>query len=406
MSKTTPIVEDDYGFDQIIDRRDTNALVQEGYEDYLFDGKALDLSCDPSDLIHLWIADMALPAPRSAVDAMSDRLQHPIFGYTGHFDDAYYDVLHAWSQRHYGWSFPREHLLLSSGVVPALYKLVKLFCQPGDKVVTLSPTYGYFQHATVAGRATLLTSGLQKTDGVYAIDFADLRQKAADPATKLMLLCHPHNPTGRLWSDDELRQIAEVCFDNGVVIVSDEIHCDLLRQGRTHTPLATLFPDADSIITCSGPSKTFNLAGLQIANVIIKDPGIRDRWIRNSLPVVNPISLAGARGAYEGGAVWLTALRRHLDKNFEVLDALLHEHLPQAACSTPEATYLSWIDLAAYFPYPRNLTRFLAERAGVLVEGAEMFVADGGQHIRMNIACPTATVETAVARIAAAIDSR
>ena len=393
-------------FDQIIDRRNTNALAQEGYEGYLFDGDELNLTCVQDDLIHMWVADMALAAPQAAIDAMAERLQHPIFGYTCHFDDVYYDAFRSWTEKRHGWTFPREQLVISSGVIPALYKLVEMFCCAGEKVLTLSPAYGFFKHATVSGGAVLETSPIKEVDGRHEVDVEDLRLKASDPATKLMFLCHPHNPTGRVWTENELRQIAEICFENDVVIVSDEVHCDLLRKDCSHIPLAKLYPESKSIVTCMAPSKTFNLAGLQLASVIIPDADTREKWMRDSLPFLNPISFAGACGAYRGGEMWLEDLRSHLDTNFEILSAFLDEHLPSARFQIPEATYLAWIDLSAYFPEPINLTRFFAEKAGVVLEGGEMFVADGGQCIRLNIACPADVVERALMRMADAVNSK
>ena len=385
-------------FEQIIDRRETNALAYEGYEGYLFAGEKLTLKHRKEDLIHMWVADMALATPQAAINGMLGRIKHPILGYSCHFDNAFYDVFHAWTIKHYGWSFRREELLISSGIIPALYTLVKMICAADEKVLTFTPSYGYFKHAADFNQSELVTSALIEKDGKYAIDFDDFLSKASDSKTKLLFLCHPHNPTGRIWSKEELRKI-------GVIIVSDEIHCDLLRHGRTHVPMAKLFSESNGIITCMAPSKTFNLAGMSIASVIIPDADLRDLWAQNNLPFLNPISLAAARGAYQDGEAWLKELRSHLDNNFAELKTLLEQHLPLARFEVPDATYLAWIDVSAYFPRPTNLTRFFAENAGVILEGGDMFVADAENRIRLNIACPKSVLQESILRIAGAIKS-
>ena len=243
-------------------------------------------------------------------------------------------------------------------------------------------------------------------EGEYQIDFEDFERKAADPKTRLFFLCHPHNPTGRIWRREELSRMAEICFDHHVLILSDEVHCDLIRLDQTHLPMAALYPESKSIVTCMAPSKTFNLAGLQMANVIISDPDLKDEWKQRNLPVVNPISLAAATGVYGHGGPWLDELRHYLDGNFELVKAFLTEHLPHAEFEIPEATYLAWINLEHYFPASVNLTRFFAEQAGVILEGGEMFIENGDSRVRVNIACPRSQVKEALQRIRDAIHCR
>ncbi len=293
--------------------------------------------------------------------------------------------------------------MTSPGVVPALYDLVEHILDLDEKVLTLTPAYAYFERAPAHHGRALVTSGLVRSDdGRYAIDFADLEAKLADPELRLFFLCHPHNPTGRVWSDDELGRMADLCFANDVVVVSDEIHCDLLRGGLTHTPLAKLFPESDQIITCMSASKTFNLAGLGIANVIIPNDEIRDIWLARSSPIVNPISVAAATGVFGNGDAWLAQLRRYLDANFELVRDTLADRLPDAVFHIPDATYLAWIDVREYFSSDIDLARFFAERAGVLVEGADKFVADADGHIRINVACPRTVLQEGLMRVVAA----
>lgn len=393
-----------FDFDTEYDRRGTNAVALDGARPYLLRAhENLEMAYPEEELISMWVADMAFAAPPAATEAMVERIRHPIFGYTVLFDDSYYRVFHDWTKRRYGWSFKPEELCLSPGVVPALYELVPLTCAADDKVLTLTPAYGYFQRAVTHNGRELVTSGLVERNGRYQVDIEDFRAKAADPKTTLFFLCHPHNPTGRAWSDAELREMAVICFENDVVIVSDEIHCDLLRSGMAHTPLAKLYPESNRVVTCMAPSKTFNLAGLQVANIVIPDPDLRAAWAERNHPVVNPVSIAAASGVYRNGDDWLKELKSYLDANFAELQKHLRDHLPKARFCVPDATYLAWIDVGAYVPAEVSLTRFFAERAGVLLEGGEMFVADAGQCIRLNLACPRAVLRRALERIVEAL---
>lgn len=394
-----------HDFDRLIPRHETNAVAVEGYEGYLFgaDSASLTLDRPREDIINMWVADMQFAAPPAALDAMADRLKHSIFGYTMNFDDQLYDVFSRWCDRRYGWIFPREQMVLSLGVIPALFGLVGYVCGPDDKVLTLSPSYGYFKHATTKSGRTFVTSPLINDNGRYEVNFADFEVKASDPAVKVFFLCHPHNPTGRLWSEVEPRRMGEICFAHGVKIVSDEIHCDLLRTGLNHTPLAKLFPDSRDIITCMAVSKTFNLAGMMIATIIIPDPDLRAVWKDLHSPLVNPISLAAAIGSYRGGERWLEDLRVYLDGNFALATNFVRQYLPKARLDVPEATYLAWMNVGAYLPEPMNLTRFFLERAGVILEGGEMFVDNGEGHVRLNLACPRAVLQEALERMRSAI---
>lgn len=391
-------------FDRVIDRRGTNALALEGYAQYLFGDKSPPAS--PDELLPLWVADMQFGAPPAVVDAIRERLAHPIFGYTGHFDDELFTAFNCWCETRYGWSVSREHLQLSLGVIPALYTLVDLVCRSGDKVLTLSPAYGYFGKAANRNGIQLITSPLSMDDWYPRIDFEDFARKVSDPRVRLFFLCHPHNPTGRAWSEDELARMADLCSAHDVLVVSDEVHCDLLRNGGMHVPLAKLRPDDPNIVTCMAPSKTFNLAGLMTAMIVIPDEGLRTAWQNSHYPFVNPLGLSAAIGAYEGGAPWLNQLQEYLDANFIALRDLLRCKLPLARFRIPEATYLAWIDVSHYFPGDCNLTRFFLDRSGVVLEGGEMFIENGNGAIRLNVACPQNQLIAAAGKIALATQSQ
>ncbi|MFK7887721.1 MAG: MalY/PatB family protein [Gammaproteobacteria bacterium] len=400
-----------FDFDQIIDRRGTNALAVEGYQNYLFgtdaesnDSVRLVLPNDGRDLISMWVADMAFAAPPAVTDAIRERLAHPVLGYTMNFDDKFYQAFCDWTARHYSWTFAPQDLFLSTGTVPALYDLAEFACRADEHILTFTPAYGYFQHAADHHNRELKALALHRDGNRYEIDLDALRRAAADPKARMLFLCHPHNPTGQTWTDEQLIGIAEVCLEHDVLIVSDEVHCDLLRQNRTHTPLAKLFPHSEHIVTCMAPSKTFNLAGLMLGTVIIHSEALRKLWRRRVNPICNPLSLAAAHGVYRHGDAWLAELRTYLDHNFEYLAQRLHAELPAAGFQIPNATYMAWIDLSAYFPKDVNLTKFFIEEAGVILEGGEMFIADGGRHVRLNIACPKQTLREAIDRIVQALE--
>ena len=350
----------------------------------------------------MWVADMAFASAPAAIDAIRHRLEHPIFGYSVLADQELFDAFASWCQRYYEWAPKAEHFVTSPGVVPALHDLVEFVLAPGQKALTLTPAYSFFDSAAAYHGHETVTCALQRDDdNVYSIDFDDFETKVADPLVRLFFLCHPHNPTGRVWSDDELRRMADLCFAHNVLIVSDEIHCDLLRQGESHTPLASLFPESDQIITTMSSSKTFNLAGLGLAHIVIPNNALREVWLDRKFPVLNPLSVAGTIGVLRHGDAWLNQLKAYLDANLHHVHRILAEQLPKANFQIPASTYLAWIDLSHYIDPAVDLTHHFAE-AGVLVEGAEKFVSDGEGHIRVNIAAPRSVVDEGLRRIIAA----
>lgn len=389
-----------FDFDAIIDRVGTNSVAVDGFRKYLFDDPDLALPCPDDEALVMWVADMAFAVPPVALEAMQRRMRQPIFGYTTPIDGTLADAFIGWCDRRYGWAPAAEHHVPAAGIVPALYDLVGFIGEPGDVVLTHTPAYEPFESAISYHGCSFASSPLLRSEaGEYVFDASDLGARLADPAVKLFVLCHPHNPTGRSWREGELRQVAELCFDNDVLIISDEIHCDLMRSGRTHTPLAKLYPDSDQIITCMSSSKTFNLAGLGLANVVIPNDRVREAWEDRHFPVLNPLSAAAATAVFRDGDEWLAALTGYLDANFELVRSVLADHLPLAKFTVPDATYLAWIDVSAYFEPGTDLTAHYATQAGLLIEGGEKFVADGDGCLRMNLACPRSTVAEAMRRI-------
>lgn len=384
-----------WNFDRIIDRRNTQCLSIEACR-----GR-MDIPYSDEEIVRMWVADMDFAAPDCVLQALHARVDHGIFGYTEMFGDALPHAFAAWCERMYGWRFPQEQLCTSHGIVPALFDLIRLRCKPGEKALFFTPSYGPFRRAAVdTGHEYVCSDLIRGEDGVFRIDFDDFAAKAADPAVTVCILCNPHNPTGRIWTDDELRRIGEICLENGLLILSDEIHCDLLRSGRTHTPLAKLFPDSERIVTCMAPSKTFNIAGLQFSTIVIPDPELRAAWKKTHTEGENPFSLTAAQAAYsDGGYAWLMALREYIDGNFAFTADYFAAHAPKVRFQIPESTYLAWVDVSAYTGPQTELRRLFAERAGVIVNDGSMFVQNAEGFLRLNLACPRDIVEKGLSRI-------
>ncbi|MFD2585575.1 MalY/PatB family protein [Croceitalea marina] len=393
-----------YQFDQIINRKGTNAMSLTGYRGYLFDpDENLSGKYDEADFIPMWVADMEFAIAPEIIASMKKRLEHPLLGYSRVADPKYALVFQKWCVDRYGWKFDPKHLVNAKGVIPALYDLTGHICKRDEKVLIITPSYAFFKHAVDFNGVELVCSDLIEVNGEYRMDMDDIRKKAADEKCVLGIFCNPHNPTGRVWSKEELQELGEVCLEHDLTIISDEIHCDLLRKGMNFTPMASLFPDSNQIITCMAPSKTFNLAGNMFANIIIPNDTLRKTYSENYLPVENPLSIVAAQAAYSEGHAWLAELTEYLDANFKYLKTELDTHLPQAKFIIPEATYLAWVNVSAYFTGDENLTLFFARNAGVLLEGGDMFVANAEGHIRLNLACPRIRLEEGVRRVITAI---
>ncbi len=393
-----------YNFDKIINRHGTNAMSAEGFREYLFgDNPEIKCACADEDLVSMWIADMDFAIAPEILNAIKQRLDQQILGYTQLSGDSYTQAFLNWTKSRYQFDFNPEHLVNSSGIVPALFDLLKYLCKPDEKVLIHTPSYGFFKHAADGNNLELVCSALKSDNGYYRIDFEDFEKKAQDTKVTVFILCNPHNPTGRVWSIEELTRLATICFDNNITIIADEIHCDLLRKGQTFTPLAALFPESDKIVTCMAASKTFNLADLMFANLIIPHDELRDKWQQEHFPIVNPLSLVGVQAAYEKGGNWLDELTDYLDNNFDYLDKYLKQNLPKVVFQISQSTYLAWVDISAYLGKEINLTEFFAMNAGVLLEGGNMFVGNADGCIRLNLACPLAKLKDGLEKINQAI---
>jgi len=397
-----------YDFDEIIDRRNTNALNTDGFRGYIFHaGPEKVFPYKDEEFVRMWVADMEFSVAPEIIEEIQKRVDRKIFGYTGVYDDGYFQSFRKWCVDHYDWEPNQKELCFSPGIIPALYQLGENLCTPDEKILINTPSYGYFLHAAEYSNIEALQSPLLKNEkGEFFLDYEDFEAKCADPSCKVVFWCNPHNPTGRVWTAEELTRIGQIVRKYNLWIISDEIHCDLLRCGQTHIPMAKIMPDYPKLITCMAPSKTFNLAGLAFSNVLIRDKVTRERFKdRDKLfGMVNPISLTAAKAAYDRGGSWHEALRRYLDDNFAFVKDYLTKHIPKAVMNISEATYLAWVDLSAVLPDVEDLPAFFANNAGVLLEGGDaLFVGNAKGYIRLNLAMPRSIIETGLKRMTEAI---
>ena len=393
-----------YDFDGLIERSGTDSLTAEGWREYMFgDGQGDVPSEPPGGFINLWVADMAFSTPPEVLEAIRARLSQKIIGYTKAYHPGYFTSFENWCERHYGYRFPRESIVLSPGVIPALYRLVPLLTRQDESILILTPSYAPFKKAGECSGRRVISCPLKNDNGYMTVDFEAMRNLVQDKTLgiRAFFLCNPHNPTGRVWHPDELRTMTEICLENDVWIISDEIHCDLTRIGISHTPVASLFPHSQKVITCMSSSKTFNLAGNLLAHIMIPDPGIRAAWLRLYDEFVSPLSLAANIAAWSQCDEWLLQVRGYIDGNFVFLSEWLNKHFPRVRYRIPEGTYLAWIDLTPLSGHngQKFTSHFFAEKAGVLVEDGAMFVCNGDNHIRLNLACPRAVLSEGLHRI-------
>ncbi len=396
-----------YNFDEIIDRRQTNAMNTDGFREYIFRaGPEMKFPYEDDDFVRMWVADMEFATPPEVCQAIKDRVDRRIFGYSRVFENAYYEAFSDWCRKLYDWNFPKEQLVFTPGIIPALYELVGDLVAPDEKLLITTPVYGYFKHAATFNDRELVCSPLKNDDGWFTIDFEDLERKAADPKVKLLLWCNPHNPTGRMWTEEETKQVGAIAAKYELWLISDEIHCDVIRQGKQHIPTARVMPDYPRLITCMAASKTFNMAGLMFSNVIVRDAELRRQMAAHDklIGCVNPLSLAATQAAYERGGDWLEQMKAYLDGNFRLVADYLAAKVPGVVCRIPEATYLAWVDLNRSLPEVDDLPMFFANKAGVLLEGGDgLFVGNAKGFVRLNLAMPRAIVEKGLRRMIGAI---
>ena len=359
------------------------------------------------DLLPLWVADMDFACPPAVTEAVQQRAAHGIYGYTG-ISDAYLQSVVTWMQQRHQWTISPEWIVFINGVVPALNMLLQTFSHPGDAVVIQPPVYyPFFNAINNNGRHPLLNT-LKEENGRYVMDLEDLGEKLKNPRTSVMILCSPHNPVGRVWSRSEISRVAELCLAHDVLLISDEIHHDLVFPPHQHQVTAMLSDEiARNTITCTAPSKTFNLAGLQASNIIISDEKKRRRFTqtleRNGVFGINPFGSVATIAAYESGGPWLDALLKYLTENLDYLEGFVKEHLPEVRVFRPEGTYLVWMDFRSLGLDQEALEALIEKDAGVALNQGYIFGSSGSGFQRLNVACPRQLLEEGLNRIARAV---
>lgn len=398
-----------FNFDAEIDRTGTHSIKWE----FLFEGHKLvfgdhaQAKHGRDRLLPMWVADMDFRCPPAVIDALTERVAHGIFGYAMP-SDSYYEAVINWMARRYGVVVERDWLVLTPGIVPALNMLVETLIAPGDKVLVQRPVYYPFFAAIENNGGEIVSNTLVLENGRYTIDFDDLAAKAADPAVKMAILCSPHNPVGRVWTREELTRFGEICLANDVLVISDEIHCDLIYDGVAFTSFAAINETfAQKSIICTAPSKTFNMAGLKTSNIIIQDKEIRAKLnktlLRHGLLGGNALGLVATEAAYNHGEAWLAEVMAYIEANYHFMVAYLAEHLPQLEVIRPEGTYLVWVDCRKLGLDAAARRQLLLGEAKVFLDNGEMFGPEGEGFERFNLACPRSILAEALERIGTAV---
>lgn len=382
----------EYDFSRPTDRRGTDS--------YKWD------SAPEADIIPLWVADMDFETFPGITEALQRRVAHGIFGYT-RVPEAYYEAVCHWFGKRHGWHINREHIIYTSGVVPAVSAVIKALTLPGDQVIVQGPVYNCFFSSIRNNGCEMVSNSLiyNKEELRYEIDFDDLERKLKHERARLMLLCNPHNPGGRVWTRDELTRVAELCHKYGVRVVSDEIHCELTLYDNEYVPFGSL-PDelSRSSITCCSPSKAFNTAGLQIANIVCRDAEVRNRIDRainiNEVCDVNPFGVIALQAAYsDEGYEWLKQLRKYISANYDLLLERFARELPKCKVMRMEGTYLAWIDCSELHISSDEIEEMLMHENKVWVNAGSMYGAEGAAFIRINMACTSEVLNEGITRI-------
>lgn len=387
-----------YNLDTVINRKKTGSIKWDGGE--LVKKFGISERFD-EESIPLFVADMDFPCPKPVVDALQKCVDRQIYGYSTHLaHPAYFETIQGWFSRHYGWKIDKEHIVYSPGTVEALYIAVKAFTKPGDGVILQSPVYRPFYGSILDNGRRVVNNPLIHRDGYYSIDFDDLEKKAADPGTKLFLLCSPHNPVGRIWKKNGLSKMAEICQKHDVIIIADEIHGDLIRKDALFFPLRTV-SEYNKIISLTAINKTFNVAGLHCTNAIIEDDALRQAFSKElGFKLPSPFAMEALIAAYNEGQDWLDQVKAYIDGNFEFLQKFLATRMPEVRFSIPEGTYMGWLDFRGYGLEPGEVHRKIYVEANVILEDGEMFGVEGTGFQRICIPTPRSILEEALERIA------
>jgi cysteine-S-conjugate beta-lyase len=385
-----------YNFDEIVDRKNTSS-VKFDLRDKIF---------RKEDVIPMWVADMDFKTPPFIIDALRKRLDHEILGYT-FISPSVFGSIVSWIRDRHGWDIRSGWICFSPGIVPAINLLILAYTQPNDKVIVQTPVYFPFFSAVENHGRELVYNPLIYRDGRYEMDFDDLESKM-NSTTKMLILCNPHNPTGNVWPAEVLRRIGEMCLAHDVLLISDEIHSDLIYAGYHHTPVASLSEEiAANTITCMAPSKTFNLAGLSTSFLIIPDEKLRITYEKKldqiHVGAGNIFGFVAMEAAYSHGSEWLDQLMKYLEGNLLFMEEFLQRHIPQIKIIRPEATYMVWLDCTQLKLTPSGLKEFMVNKAGLGLSDGPLFGKEGEGFQRINIGCPRSVLSEALLKLQSAI---
>lgn len=384
-----------YDFDTVVDRSKNNAAK--------YDERIKKFGTDK--VIPLWIADMDFKSPQPVIDTLTARAQEGIWGYTSR-PASYFEAICNWQQRRHGWTIDRSLVSWSLGVVPALSMLVKLFTPEGSKVLIQTPVYGEFYDVTEAWNRTVVENRLVEKDGKWTVDWEDFEAKL--PQVSMFLLCSPHNPLGIVWTREELTRMTDLCRKYGVLMVSDEIHSDLVFHGKTHIPTASLSEQvAGEVISCISGTKTFNLAGLQASTTVFPNMRMKElydkAWMNMDIHRNNAFSLTAMEAAFNEGEEWLDQLLEYIDGNFNFIRDYCAAHIPQIKPNLPDATYLVWLDCRELGMSNEELRRFMIEKAGLGLNEGWSFGRSLNGFMRLNAACSRKVLEQAMKQLEDAV---
>lgn len=382
-----------YNFDEIVDRRNSDCLKYDFAEKR---GK-------PKDILPLWVADMDFKTPPEVIEALVTKSRHGIFGYSDVGDD-YFNVLQSWFSRYFKWTIEQPWLVKTPGIVFAICTAIRALTSKGDAVLIQQPVYYPFSESVLVNDRKLVVNELIFDQGSYSIDWQDFESKIIQNQVKLFILCSPHNPVGRVWTEAELLRVGDICLQHGVTVISDEIHADFVFPGHRHLVFANLKPEfAEITITCTAPTKTFNLAGLQVSNILIANPVIRKQILREisrcGFSQLGIMGLTACRAAYSSGHQWLAELNNYLDGNRQYMSYFFAQKLPQIKMIEPEGTYLAWLDCRDLGFDDAELDRLIIHKAGLWLNSGRIFGAGGEGFQRINFACPRATLTEALSRL-------
>lgn len=386
-----------YNFDRIIDRKNTDCLK---YDYAVENGK-------PADVLPLWIADMDIGTAPEVVEALKVRSEHGIFGYTMP-KTKYFKTVADWFKFRHGWNADPEKFICTPGVVFAICTLIRAVTEVGDSVLICQPVYYPFTTAVTRNKRKLVVNELKFENGKYSVDFDDFEKKIVENGVKAFILCSPHNPVGRVWSREELERIGDICLKHGVFVISDEIHADFTYEGYEHIMFPTVKKEFEkTCAVCTSPSKTFNLAGLQISNIYLPDPQVRKKF-EDELDIMgywepNIFGVAACQAAYAKGGEWLDQLKQYLTENLDFVREYLKENLPEIKLIEPEGTYLIWLDCRALNLGDEQLQQLIEQKAKLWLDDGYVFGAGGSGFERINIACPRATLKIALENLKKAI---